>query len=204
MSHLVQIGKLAELAVNSQIIEHFEKNSLFHPNLHGGLAQHSTATALLQLHDLWLSAADNKVLSATCLLDQKAAFDLLSHSVLREKLFAYNFDENSVNWIMSYLENRTQIVQIEAKQSEPISCGPLGAPQGSVLALLLHNINGNDFPACHDDCSSASSIIFVDDDSDSVYAETEDSLQQLLQTEINKSVSWLSDNRLLILQIRVS
>ena len=165
-----------ELVVNEQIIQHFDQNDLFHPNLHGGLAHHSTATALIQLHDLWLTAADRKELSATCLLDQSAAFDLLSHSILREKLLVYNFDEGAIRWVMSYLQNRTQMVQIENKRSQPIQCGNFGAPQGSVLAGTFDNINGNYFPACHSDCPVASSVVYVDDDSDNVHAETEDEL----------------------------
>ena len=96
---------------------------------------------------------------------------------------------------MSYLENRTQLVQIETKTSSPILCGPFGAPQGSVLAGILTNINSNDFPACHV-TESAQSVLFVDDDSDHVQAITEQSLQHTLQLEVNNSVSWLYDNRL--------
>ena len=73
VSHLVQVGKIAEYAVNFQIIDHFVKHDLFHPNHHGSLANHSTATAVIQLFDLWLEAAQRHELSAVCLLDQSAA-----------------------------------------------------------------------------------------------------------------------------------
>ena len=195
VSHLVQIGKLAELAVKEQIVEHFTSNNLFHPNHHGGLAHHSTSTALIQLHDLWLSSAENKELSATCLLDQSSAYDLLPHSIFEEKLSLYNFNDNSIKWIMSFLQNRKQIVKIENKYSEPILNGPHGAAQGSVLAGVLHNINCNDFPECHEH-ENASSVLFVDDDSDNVHTDNEADLHSLLQQEVNNSVRWLSDNRL--------
>ena len=94
------------------------------------------------------------------------------------------------------LQETQKVVQIETKTSEPLPCGPYGAPQGSVLAGVLHTINSNDFPACHSDCQEAESVIFVDDDSDNVHADTEENLQHLLQTEVTKSVTWLSDNRL--------
>ena len=86
VSHLVQVGKLTEYAVNFQIIEHFTKNDLFHHNHHGSLAHHSTATAVIQLFDSWLEAAERHELSAACLLDQFAAYDLLCHQILKEKL----------------------------------------------------------------------------------------------------------------------
>ena len=48
VSHLVEIGQLTEQAVNFQLVEHFTTNNLFHRNHHGGLANHSTTTALIQ------------------------------------------------------------------------------------------------------------------------------------------------------------
>ena len=160
--HLVQVGLLVEYAVKDQIIEHFTKSNLFHSNLHDGLANHSTATALIQIHDQWLSAADEKKSSATCLLDQSSAYNLLPHSVMKDKLEVYNFDALSIKWIMSYLGGRSQIVQIETQFSEALYCGELGAFQGSVLAGVLQNINCNDLPACHLK-EDASGVVFVDD-----------------------------------------
>ena len=97
VSHLVQMGKLVEYAVYFQIVEHFSKHELFHPNHHGSIANHSTATALIQLFDNWLEAAERQEMSAVCLLDQSAAYDLLCHQTLKEKLELYNFDGASIN-----------------------------------------------------------------------------------------------------------
>ena len=52
------------------------------------------------------------------MIDQSAAYDLLSHSHFTEKLRHYNFDEASVNWCKSYLGGRSQCVQVEYKTSE--------------------------------------------------------------------------------------
>ena len=112
VSHLVEVGKLIEYAVYDQVTEHFHANNLFHENHHGGLPHHSTATALIQLHDMFLEAAKNKKLTAALLLDQSAAYDLLDHEILLLKLAVYNFDENSISWFQSYLEGRSQSVQV--------------------------------------------------------------------------------------------
>ena len=106
---------MVEYAIYFQIVEHFSNNNLFHPNHHGSLTHHSTATAIIQLFDMWLEAADNQELSAACLLDQSAAYDLL-----KGKLKLYNFDESSISWIMSYLGCRTQQVQVEPKKSNAL------------------------------------------------------------------------------------
>ena len=195
VSHLVQVGKMVEYAIYFQIVEHFTNNNLFHPNHHGSLANHSTATAIIQLFDGWLEAAENKNLSAVCLLDQSAAYDLLCHKTLEEKLKLYNFSGPSIEWMMSYLSNRTQVVKVESKISAPINCEDTGVPQGSVLGGLVHVINSNDFPDCHE---VGESIVYVDDDSDSVNAAEPDVLQNLIQQEATNSAQWLKDNRLCV------
>ena len=113
VSHLVQVGKMVEYAVYFQIVEHFVNNDLFHPNHHGSLANHSTSTAIIQLFDMCLEAVESGQLSALCLLDQSAAYDLLCHQTLKDKLKLYNFSDSSTNWLMSYLGGRTQLVQVE-------------------------------------------------------------------------------------------
>ena len=150
VSHLVQVGKIVEYAAYFQIVDHFTLNNLFHPNHHGSLANHSTTTAIIQLFDSWLEAAVRGELSAVCLLDQSAAYDLLCHQTLQQKLELYNFSSGSIEWLMSYLGDRTQLVQVESSTSKPINGGEHAVPQGSVLGGLLHVINSNDFPACHE------------------------------------------------------
>ena len=101
--------------------DHFEGEDLFHQNHHGFLGHHSTATALIQLYDLWVQAADRTELSAALLLDLTAAFDVVDHSILLRKLDAYNFSEESVLWFSSYLSERQQYVQVESKVSQCIT-----------------------------------------------------------------------------------
>ena len=195
VSHLVQLGKMVEYAVYFQIVDHFTANNLFHPNHHGSLANHSTATAIIQLFDMWLEAAENQELSTACLLDQSAAYDLLCHLGLKEKLQLYNFSEASIAWLMSYLGGRTQLVQVESKRSGPLSCDDHGVPQGSVLGGLLHVINSNDLPACHE---VGESIVYVDDDSDSAKDKDPKVLRDLIEEESGRSAQWLRDNRLCV------
>ena len=195
VSHLVQVGKMVEYAVYFQIVEHFINNSLFHPNHHGSLANHSTATAIIQLFDMCLEAADAGELSALCLLDQSAAYDLLDHLLLKEKLKLYNFSDSSIGWLMSYLVGRTQLVQVESRTSCQLDCGDSAVPQGSVLGGLLHVIMSNDLPACHDD---GEAVVYVDDDSDFVKDKDPTILNAKIQTEADNTASWLKDNRLCV------
>ena len=195
VSHLVEVGKLVEHEVNDQVTEHFLSNNLFHSNHHGGIANHSTNTALIQLNDMFLQAAVSKKFTGALLLDQSAAYDLLDHPILLKKLELYNFDENSIRWFESYLSNRSQAVQVETKQSSLEDLDDHAAPQGSVLGGTLFIINENDFPACR---VEGESVLFVDDDTDAVSEADPVTLVAKLQQEAEHSCDWLQDNRMCV------
>ena len=127
-----------------------------------------------------------------CLIDQSAAYDLLDHVILAEKLREYHFSDESICWVESYLGGRTQCVKVESKPSTFKECKECGAPQGSVMAGIFHTINSNDLPDCHDD---AESIVYVDDDSDTVCDGDPEHLAARLHEEVGKTVDWLKDNR---------
>ena len=195
VSHLVEVGKLVEYEVYDQVSQHFISHNLFHSNHHGGLPNHSTATAMIQLQDMFLQASVSKKLTGALLLDQSAAYDLLDHSILLKKLAVYNFDENTISWFKSYLSGRSQAVQVETKQGALEDLDDHAAPQGSVLGGLLFIINENDFPACREE---GESVLFVDDDTDCVSDANPDTLIEKMQHEADNSCDWLRDNRMCI------
>ena len=113
VSHIIEIGKIVEYAIYEQVYNHFVLHNLFHGNHHGFLGNHSTATALAHLHDIWLEASEDKKLSAALLLDLSAAFDVVDHAIFLRKLEIYNFSEETVSWFKSYLTGRKQCVQVQ-------------------------------------------------------------------------------------------
>ena len=116
VAHIIELGKIIEYVVHEQVYNHFKSHHLFHANHHGFLGNHSTASALIQLHDILLEAAEHKELSAALLLDLSAAFDIVDHDILIKKLETF-FSEESVEWFRSYLD--------------------YGDPQGSILGPLI-------------------------------------------------------------------
>ena len=171
-------------------MQHFH----FHPNQNGFLPHRSTTTALLQIYDLWLAAAENKELSAGLFLDLSAAFDIIDHEVLCEKLCLYNFSEETVGFFKSYLSDRVQRVQVESKVSSPKPVGNQGVPQGSILGPILFLIYMNDFP---DHSDLGEDILYADDDSGQVTAKEPDELESKLQEFATSSTNWIQDNRMI-------
>ena len=49
---------------------------------------HNTSTALLQKFNTWLDAIEDDKISAVIMLDLSAAFDIVDHDILMEKIGA--------------------------------------------------------------------------------------------------------------------
>ena len=97
---------------------------------------HSTSTALTQTTDECLKEMDDKMIVWAVLLDFSAAFDIIDHSLLLEKLVCYGFTPPAIMWMKMYLSNRTQRLFFNGSPSNIIKLES-GIPQGSCLGPLI-------------------------------------------------------------------
>ena len=210
-------SKLLERAVFLQMIDYFESNNLLHPNHHGFRANHNTTTALLQMYDTWVEAMDRGEATGVCFLDMSAAFDMVCHSVLLDKLALYGFETASVTWVRSYLADRKQTVCIDGTCSPLLSINT-GVPQGSIIGPLLYIIFTNDLPEAVEEhhlpqdrpppqdtpqhtfkmyCHSCGSICcFADDSSYSFSSEVADEITDKLTEKYATIAEYMKSHRL--------
>jgi len=108
-------------------------------------ASHYTCTALNHMTDNWLEEIDANRLVGAVVWDFSAAFDLIGHEILLQKLECYGFTPSSLSWMGSYLSNRKQRVFFNAQYSSTMTIH-CGVPQGSCLGPLPYLIFTNDLP----------------------------------------------------------
>ena len=70
------------------------ENNLLSLNHHAYRTGHSTATAVIQMVDTWTQAIDSGQLSGVCMIDLSAAFDMVQHDLLLEKMACYGFSKD--------------------------------------------------------------------------------------------------------------
>ena len=80
-------------------------------------------------------------------LDLKKAFDTINHALLIKKLEKYGISGNSLKWFISYLNERSQAVNVSSSLSDFKNID-IVIPQGIILGPLLFIIFVNSLPDC--------------------------------------------------------
>ena len=139
------MSKILERVVFSQVLRYLKDNDLLNPNHHAYRDKHSTTTAMLQMLDGWLQAVETGQMAGVCMLDMSAAFDVVDHDILIEKMAVYGFSLHSIHWFESYPTGRRQGVSINVVLSTLLPVNS-GLPQGSILGPLLYTLFTNELP----------------------------------------------------------
>ena len=150
VANLCSIAKLLECSVMDQVRQHLDDNSFFNPNQHGSRSGHSTTTCVTEILEDNHEAMENGHLTALTAIDMSAAFDLVDHGILTQQCRLAKLGElgePTLNWIESFLADRTQMVCINGTYSKITATGRKGVVQGGMSSCLLFTIYLNDLPA---------------------------------------------------------
>ena len=140
VSNLTYLSKLIERVVCAHISEMAEKSGNTEPLQLAYKKNHSTEMALLKVKADILQAMDNQRMVCLILLDSSAAFDMVNHQLLLNRLkYRFGFRGVILDWIRSYLKERKQRVAIGDVQSDVVELAQ-GVPQGSVLGPILFSL----------------------------------------------------------------
>ena len=143
---------------------------------------YSTKTAILQIYNDILRAMDNGECTILVMLYLSAAFDTVDHPILIKRLYnTFGIQGKSLDWIKSYLLNRTQQICIQNLLSDT-KILKYNVPQGSILGPDFYS----DFTEPVRDIVWASSVVphFYADDSQLYVHFKADS--QTIKSALNK------------------
>ena len=139
ISLLPAFSKVLEKLIAKQMIEYLKETNYFDNLQSAYKSSHSTVTALLNVTDDIYECLENSELVFLVLLDYSKAFDCANHRLILAKLKAAGFRDDSLEWIFSYLNGRSQKIVTGTGESEWNGLVN-GVPQGSVLGPLLFTV----------------------------------------------------------------
>ena len=149
---------------------------------------------MIRLLEVSREGLDNNLAVGGVLMDLSKSLDCIPHDLLIAKLKVYGFDDHSVYYFYSYLDNTKQCVRINNEKSslqDIIS----GVSEGSVVGSTLFNLFFNNFLLF---ILIASVQNFADDNSLSNITKTIDSLKQTLESECKLAIKWFHENKMIV------
>jgi hypothetical protein len=212
INNISVVAKITEKFIFKQLQTYMENNNLINKEHHGGRKDHSTTTAVLQLENIFTEELDQNNLVGLILIDLSAAYDMVDHFLLIKKLKHLGVHENSLKWFISYLKNRTQLVEIETVRSNNINMPDCSVVQGGVGAGILYNIYTNDMTQVADykittnknvtevthDKITKVTVNFVDDSTTITVDKDPIRLNNKLQTIFERLYHYLTNNNLFV------
>ena len=190
VSILSIVSKLLERHIHQLIFQYLCVNYPISERQWGFLPGRSASSALLSVTHDWFNHLEKGNEVCSVFFDLKKAFDSVPHCLLLHKLSEICIDPFIIQWVHSYLTNRSQLVVVGGEQSSVLPVLS-GVPQGSVLGPLLFLIYINEVVFQVSPGSTMS--LFADDMA--LYRPISSATDySILQCDISAIATWIKNN----------
>ena len=180
---LSPFAKILERLVYNQLSHFLEKENILFKHQFGFRKNYSTEQAILELTDNLKMKIDSNEAICSIFLDLSKAFDTVNHQILLQKLYRYGIRGVPLQWFKSYLESRTQYVEVETHFLSNVVLP---------LAHFCFFIYINDMPKC---LEKANIRTFVDDTTLLYSSNSLQDLEKTINEEFNHLLSYCSANK---------
>jgi Reverse transcriptase (RNA-dependent DNA polymerase) len=182
-----------EKVVANRLVHYLKTHKILDVNQFGFQWSRNTEHNLLQVVNFISNEINNGNFCVGVFLDLRKAFDTCSHDILLKKMSHYGVKGVALNWFSSYLQNRTQKVDIEGNLSHPCTID-LSVIQGSILGPILFLIQINDLPKS----STLNTFLFADDTQGLKGGKNLATLLDDVNHELKKWAVWFMANKMAV------
>lgn len=182
------IGKLMERLVTNRLNWFLEKNKLLNNNQSGFRNGRSTQDNIVRLYDQINKFIKTQGCTLAVFLDFEKAYDMIWRPGLLVKLKRLGINGKLLNYVKSFLSDRTFQVKIGNILSNKLKLEN-GIAQGSIIAPLLFLVMINDFP----DSSSVENMLFADDSAVFKSGRNLKFLVKQIQIHMSKVQTWCDE-----------
>jgi hypothetical protein len=190
ISLLCTISKILEKCVKLQLANYLEREKIISDSQFGFKKESSTSHALFEITKFISKEIGNKKRVLVTFLDLAKAFDSIDRHQLIAKL--QHLGIRSIEWFISYLENRSQFVSIDGNNSDKTETD-YGVVQGSTLGPLLFLMYINNLTKVN---ARGKLFLFADDTAVVSSGCTWDEAYENAEADLIKIKRWLDQNTL--------
>jgi Reverse transcriptase (RNA-dependent DNA polymerase) len=174
-------------------VNHLKDNKILSEHQFGFQEKTSTLHHLTKLTNFITKELNEKNYVVGIFLDLKKAFDVVPHNILLKKLEKMGIVGLSLSWFTSYLEGRSQCVEISNNMSSLREI-IISVLQGSILGPILFLCFINDLPICNE----LLSLLFADDTAAVTAGPDLKNVIQKANSELKKIANWFRSNKMAV------
>lgn len=189
ISILPAFSKVYEKLFLDRLLGFLDRHRIFSLDQFGFRKGKSTVDAIESFVSRIVDSLERKNPTLSVFLDLSKAFDCVEHSSLLTTVEEYGIRGVPLSWVASYLNGRTQKVQVANHLSDSIPMGR-GVPQGSILGPVLFLLYVNNLSSA---VRSGQITQYADDTTLCCSAKSNSELETQTFVELNSVIQFFSE-----------